>query len=132
MCQTASVDSLVMSRLGPHSRPERLANIDRRTREGRLLDEVRSELTDHVGGQPNAAQRMLIERAAQLSLQLAMMERSQRDGGGPLSDRNGRAYLAWSNALQRCVRELGLQPVKQEKARSLSGLLAARRAEASA
>ncbi|TCZ65555.1 hypothetical protein [Roseicella aquatilis] len=119
-----------MPQLGPYSRTDRLAKLDKRTKESRLLHEVRRDLTAHVGGEPTATQRMLIERAAQLSLQLALMERSAE--GGALSERNGRQYLAWSGALTRTLRELGAAPAKPEKRRSLADLIARKGAEGGA
>jgi hypothetical protein len=40
-----------------------LAKLDKRTKEGKALAELRDELTRHVGGAPSAVQRVLIERA---------------------------------------------------------------------
>ena len=37
-----------------------LAKLDRRTKEGKALAELRDELTRHVGGAPSAVQRVLI------------------------------------------------------------------------
>jgi hypothetical protein len=51
------------AQLGPRSRPHMLAKLDKRTKEGKALAELRDELTRHVGGAPSAVQRVLIERA---------------------------------------------------------------------
>lgn len=114
-----------MPKLGPYSRPDRLANLDGRTKESRLLAEVRQELVAHVGGAPSATQRMAIERCAMLSLHLALMERDLLDGG-VLSERNSRQYIAWSNSLSRTLRLIGMEPVKIVKQRSLADHLAAK------
>ncbi len=90
-------------------RPGRLAVLDGRRRESRLLRDMRAALTAHLGGKPNAAQVVLIERAAQLQLRVALFEQKwQRTGEMP--DHDQRSYLAWSNALSRTLANLGLQP----------------------
>jgi hypothetical protein len=94
--------------IGPYSSAAALAKLDGRTREAALLRRVRTELTAHCGGNPSATQAALIERCAWLTLHLALMDKrtaEQRD----LSERDGRQYLAWSNALSRTLRGLGLR-----------------------
>src|SRR5689334_10768935 len=95
-------------KVGPHSRPTALAKLDQRTREAALMRRVRKELTAHVGGSPSAVQRQLIERAAMLTLHVAMFDRRAIEDGG-LSDRDRREYLAYSNALERALRHLGIK-----------------------
>ena len=51
-------------RIGPYSRPHRLAKLDGRTREATVLRETREALIAHIGGQPSAVQAALIERAS--------------------------------------------------------------------
>ena len=53
----------LMSQIGPYSRPATLAKLDGRTRESRLMQTARAELSAHVGGKPSAVQRRLIDRA---------------------------------------------------------------------
>lgn len=96
-----------MKRVGPYSRPPALASIDMRSREGLLLRRIRGELTAHVGGRPSATQSVLIERAALLNLQIAMLDAKHAAGG--LSSHDQREYLAWTNALTRLMRQLGLK-----------------------
>ncbi len=81
-----------------------------RSKEGRLLRTVRAELTAHVGT-PSATQRILIERAAVLSLQIAMLDAKHADGG--LTPHDQREYLAWTNALTRLMRQIGLKGAAQ-------------------
>jgi hypothetical protein len=93
----------------PKSKPRRrlLRLTDGRTSEAQLIARVTAELTEHVGGKPTASQRMLIERAAMLSLQVFLMDKQGiRDGG--LNPHNTNAYLAWSNSLVRTLSLLGL------------------------
>lgn len=95
-----------MPRLGPYSRAATLAKLDGRTKEARLLAEVRDDLTRHLGGSPSATQRRLIERCAWLSLHVAQLDAKAIEGRG-LTDHDHRTYLAWSSALTRCLRQLG-------------------------
>lgn len=94
--------------ISPNSSAATLARLDGRTREGRLMRRVRSELTAHVGGKPSATQRMLIERATTLSLYVEMLDRKMLEAGAQ-TEHDSRTYLAWSNSLTRTLRELGLQ-----------------------
>lgn len=99
-----------MKRLGPYSRAPALSTIDMRSKEGRVLRNVRGELTAHVGS-PSATQRILIERAAVLSLQIAMLDAKHANGG--LTPHDQREYLAWTNALTRLMRHLGQKGVAE-------------------
>ncbi len=113
--------------IGPHSRPGRLAIIDGRRAEAKLMQSVRSDLARHCGGSPSTVQRMLIDRAAALTLRLHLMDRAAGQDGA-MSERNGREYLAWHNSLVRTLARLGLDPAKPTnsgpRAPSLAEILA--------
>jgi hypothetical protein len=96
-----------MPKIGPHSRPDKLQIVDGRLAEAKLMARVRAGLTQHLGGKPTAPQRILIDRAAALSLRLHLMDRESARSG-EMSERNGRQYLAWSNSLTRVLRQIGL------------------------
>ena len=96
-----------MRKAGPYSAPGALARLDQRSREARIMAGVRADLTAHVGGKPSATQRMLIDRAARLSLQVAQLDAKMSTPDG-LTDHDHRTYLAWSNTLTRTLRTLGL------------------------
>jgi hypothetical protein len=98
-----------MAKIGPHSRPDKLQIIDGRLAEGKLMARVREELSQHLGGKPNPAQKILIDRAAALSLRLHLMDRESARSGGVMSERNGRQYLAWNNSLTRLLSQIGLE-----------------------
>jgi len=108
--------------IGPHSRPHPLAKMDQRTKEARLLRELRAELTAHVGDRPSATQRALIEQAVQIRLRLAMMDRKFAKIG-EMTEHDSRTYLAWSNSYSRLLRQLGLKGAA-EKPQSLAEILA--------
>lgn len=95
-----------------------LAKCDGRTREGRLARQARADLTAHVGGRPSAVQRVLIDRAVQLTLHVARLDIRLAERG-EMSEHAAREYLAWSNTLTRTLRELGLRPAA-ERAPSLA------------
>ena len=89
-------------------KPIHLSLLDQRSRESRFLRRVRDELSTQLGGNPTATQRTLIERAAQIQLRLALMDKRFVDNGGVMSDHDTRTYLAWSNSLSRLMAQLGL------------------------
>jgi hypothetical protein len=64
-------------------------------------------LLTHVGGRPSVVQQTLIERACQLQIRIAMMDRDFANGGVQ-TEHDSRTYLAWSNSLTRTLRELGM------------------------
>ena len=111
---------------GPYAGLARLSAPDLRTRYGRILKGVRDDLTAHVGARPSATQKMLIERAAQLSLRVAMMD-DLAAAGKTLTDHDSRTYLAWSNTLTRTLRQLGLKGA-EARPKSLADHIASRTA----
>jgi hypothetical protein len=120
------MDTQMVSRVGPYSRPRPLAKIDGRSREGRFLKSIRADLVEHVGGQPSATQRALIERAVWLSFRVAQLDAKLAKGDG-FTDHDSRTYLAWSNSLGRSLRELGLRPAVRPP-RSLADVIASGKA----
>jgi hypothetical protein len=96
-------------KIGPRSGEDRLLMLDGRTREAQLLAETRRDLLRHVGERPNAVQARLIERAAMLTLYVAMFDLKAAEAGG-LSERDSRQYLAYSNSLTRMLARLGSEP----------------------
>lgn len=90
------------------------------------MRQVRAELTAHVGGQPSATQRALIDRAVWLSLHVAQLDARAAEGRG-LTEHDSRTYLAWSNTLTRTLRQLGLEGAKQRPP-TLQDLIAGSRA----
>ena len=77
-------------RLGPHSRPSRIAVLDRRSCEYRRLQEIKQGLIDtHLGGCASPVQLALIERAATLTLHIEVFDkRCFADGG--MDEKSGR------------------------------------------
>lgn len=99
--------------IGAYSSAGAMAKVDGRSKEALFMQRLRKELLAHVGGNPSATQRLLVERAVRLSMQVELMdERFFKDG--ELSDRNNRQLLAWSNALTRTLSKLGINPTKSK------------------
>src|SRR3712207_3415097 len=58
------------SRVGMFSRATAVRDADGRTREAKIIKETALALTEHVGGQPTAPQKLLIDASAILVLRL--------------------------------------------------------------
>jgi hypothetical protein len=82
--------------------------IDGRTRVARLMRETRAALIAHVGGEPSATQRALIERVVWLIVKCCQIDGKILAGAN--TEYDGNSYLAWSNAQRRALRDLGMEP----------------------
>ena len=104
-----------MPKLGVYSKEIVLARPDGRTREARLLKQMRAALFAHLGGEARLTppRRALVERAAMLQLRLATLDAKILDGG--FTDHDSRAYLAWNNSLVRLLGQLGLEPAASKQ-----------------
>jgi hypothetical protein len=95
--------------IGPYSRLPAIVELDGRRKEAMLMVRVREELTQHIGGDPNAVERLLIERAVVLCLRCCQID--TRIMAGEILTAHDNAYaISWNNALRRCLVDLGLQP----------------------
>ncbi len=101
----------VHARVGPYSRHSAIALIDGRSREAQYMKRARAELHAHVGGNPNAVQRSLIERAVRLMLGLELLD-ERLTHGQAFTAHDHNHYIAWSNALTRTLARLGLHPTE--------------------
>ncbi len=109
-------------KIGPSSQAATWQKIDGRGVVARRLRAYRDELTEHVGGSPSATERVLIDRAAMLRVQLELMDQRSLKGA-PLPDHTARSYIAWSNALRLVLQALGLER-RGPRQKSLAELLA--------
>lgn len=111
-----------MKQLGPYSGPSRLAKLDGRTREGRLMRDTRRALVQHVGGHPSVAQALIIDRIVNLTIRIAAMDRKFAEVG-MMTDGDTAVYLAWTGTLTRSLRELGIKgaPAKQRTLAEIRG-----------
>ncbi|WP_241771194.1 hypothetical protein [Acidisphaera rubrifaciens] len=87
---------------------------------------MRADLLRHVGGNPTTPQRVLIERAVMLTLNLAKMD-AKALATGAMSEHATREYLAWSNTLTRTMVALGLDAAPAPR-RDIRDILADRAA----
>ena len=115
-----------MSQVGPYSRPKKLALLDGRRAEAKLMREVRDDLTAHIGGKPTVTQRMLVNRAAVLSLRIHLLDRLTLSDAG-LSEKNAREAVCWENALRRTLIALGTKSAA-DRTPSIKDFLASRAA----
>lgn len=92
---------------GPFSRDQELSNVDRRTRAGRVMRSVTTELMQHLGD-ASAPQRLLVQAAALKATRLALMTESLLDGVSP-SEGSDHHALAWLNSLRLDLQALGLE-----------------------
>jgi hypothetical protein len=104
-----------MPKLGAYSKEIVLANPDGRTKEARLLRQMRTALFRHLGGESNltAPQRAVVERAAMLQLRCAVLD--QRVVDGTFTEYDAKTYLAFSNSLTRTLNALGLDPASSRR-----------------
>ncbi len=94
-------------RIGRYSHGNALVRLDFRTREGKFARAIQDELVAHIGGQPSAPERILIQVAVTKILRIALMADyvlSQES----ISERDDRQFLCWSNSLRRDLDVLGL------------------------
>ena len=96
---------------GPHSRLVARGVVDGRSRIGRAIAALRRQLTDHLGagGAPTVTEKALVDRACWLWIHTALFDRQVAETGQPMSDRDRRSYLAFSNSLCRCLAQLGMK-----------------------
>jgi hypothetical protein len=64
---------------------------------------VRRDLTAQIGGEPTAIQRLLIQRAAMLTLRLAKLDDKIVGETGNLTLHDTNFVIAWQNALTRVL-----------------------------
>jgi hypothetical protein len=109
--------------LGPHSRAHRLAHFDNRTREGLIVNRLRKELIEHVGGNPSIVECTVIERCCWLQLRLAMLDRKMMQGHS-FTEIDNNSYIAWTNALVRTMTRLGFAPKRNVTRPTLDEIVA--------
>ena len=89
-----------------------IARFDRRSRAGRCLSQIESELVAALGGSPSPQQILILQRAAVKAVRCALLEKELIKQGG-LSCFVEKHYLAFSRSLREDLRCLGLQ--RQER-----------------
>ena len=72
------------------------------------MAQLREDLVQHLGGKPSASERVLIDRAVQLSLRIDLFDRRVAEQAYQ-SEHDYKVYLAFSASLVRTLRALGLK-----------------------
>jgi len=109
-------------RVGAHSKARQLAHVDGRTLAGRVLRRTRADLTQHLGGHPSAAQKLLIESAAIKSVRLFLVSSRILDAGDVGID-DGNHVMAWLNSLRLDLVALGLEARAKDVTPDLSSII---------
>jgi hypothetical protein len=78
--------------------------LDGRTYEGRVARQLERELLEHIGGPPNAIERLLIRQCVRQQLQLDWL--GMKLLGGDFTDHDRRVFGALNNSLRLTLREL--------------------------
>jgi hypothetical protein len=117
---------LALGKLGAYSREIILAKVYGRSREGRLLTQVRRALAAQCGGKDKLtpAQVLLIDRAAHLQLRCAKLDARLIDNSYTPYDNN--VHAAFSNALRRTLEALHLETPIAEPAPTLRDYFASK------
>ncbi len=110
-------------RVGPHSRLLNMGSLSGRSREGRYIRALETQLYAHLGGAPSITQRLAISRLARVSLRLQLFD--EKIDAGSLTDHDARVYGALHNAFRLLIRELGLKPAAVAPSESLADVAAA-------
>jgi hypothetical protein len=98
-------------------------NMDQRYWSSKAMRQIEAELVSHVGGDPSAAEVILIERATYLTIKCLLFEAK---GFSEDSQSVDEKYLAWQNSLRLTLQSLGLQ----RRARDITDLIKAMAVEA--
>jgi hypothetical protein len=83
--------------VGPFSRPGTLANLDRRTKAGKIMRDVASGLSSDLGGDLSAAQKILVQSVAIKATRLALLGENLLRGDTP-NESTDHHIISWSNS----------------------------------
>jgi hypothetical protein len=108
---------------GPFSDTRKLATLDGRTLAGRVLNQTRADMFEHLGGCPTAPERLLIEAVAVKATRLFLMSYKTLEGGEINLDNDHHMTLAWLNSMRQDLTTLGLQKRIRDVTPSLADIL---------
>lgn len=133
MLATPALTPALAPTKGKRKRVERPAGtaLDRRSWEYRLLTKTKAELAVVIGPTPSVLQAALAERAAWLTLHVAVMD-SRFAMGRQMSDSDAREYASLTNLLVRTLGRLGKDKATLPAVPSLAEIVAAHEAEKAA
>jgi hypothetical protein len=84
--------------------PARLRTLDGRRREAERIKEIKAEMTAHLGGNPTAPQKLLIDRLAVDLVPLEALD--ARMALGEVSEHDTRVARALRGSVRLCLRDL--------------------------
>jgi hypothetical protein len=96
---------------GAYSRPLRrgvLGDIDGRSKEGRFLKTIESDLIEQVGGSPSVGQQLLIRRIARSMLMLEILDLKLANGDN-WNQCDAATQGGLNNNVRLAIREIGLK-----------------------
>jgi len=98
-----------------HGSYQSLHQLDQRTKEARIINEVEATLSTALGGSPSPQQVILIQRIAMKSLRCFLSEREilRTHGNGKRQETLERDYLSWTNSLRADLQLLGMKRVEK-------------------
>jgi len=106
-----------------HGSYQSLHQLDQRTKEARIINEVESTLGTALGGSPSPQQVILIQRIAVKSFRCFLAEREiLRNGNGERQATLERDYLSWTNSLRADLQLLGMKRVERDVTDIVSAL----------
>ena len=103
--------------VGPYSDAMNIVNADKRSREAKALRSAIAGLTEHVGGDPGAAESMLITATAVIWVRLTMASARMLEPT-EIGEQTQKAFLSWNNALRRNLDTLGIKPAQMKQIRT--------------
>ncbi len=93
---------------GPNSKTARLITLDESTPAGYVLRTVIDDLTDHCGGEPTAAEALLIQAAAIKATRLFLLGKKLLECGEDEEIKSDDHALAYLNSMRCDLTALGL------------------------
>lgn len=102
--------------VGPYSKRLRRGSIgcsvDGRSAEGRYIRDLEAQLTAHIGGAPNIALKLLIDRIVKTSMQIDALDAKLASGNW--TDTDARTHGGLVNRQRLLLRELGFKGVAEK------------------
>lgn len=106
------------------------SDIDGRSREGKFLRRIETELVEHIGGNPTFPEKLLIRRIARLMLQAESLDAKMASGDWTSHD--ARTLGGINSAIRNSLRDLGLKGKAERQPTVTLADIAARHAKGGA
>ena len=113
--------------VGPFSRDRSLASLDKRTKAGRVMRQTLADLREHVGGNPTAAEGLIIQSAALKATRLYLLSAKLLEAEDAAIPEGDNHALAWLNSMRLDLQALGLAKRIRDVTPSLAEIVARHR-----